>query len=94
MWQPDEPMYLYLYRLMSKSPFVYQCMCILENSDDPDKMLHNAAFYQGRHCLLDKNELQRKKYNFYMEIIACDPLIYIMDHPKFIVSNQKEESIS
>ena len=41
-----------------------------------------------------KNSLQRKKYNFYLEIIACDPMIYTMDHPKFIVLYQKEESIS
>ena len=24
----------------------------LENSLDPDEMLHNAAFHQGLHCLL------------------------------------------
>ena len=22
------------------------------NSEDPDEMLHNAAFHQGQHCLL------------------------------------------
>ena len=26
--------------------------------------------------------------------ITCDPSIYTMGHPKFIISNQKEESIS
>ena len=26
-------------------------------------------------------------------IIACDPSIYTMDHPKFIASNHKEESV-
>ena len=31
---------------------------------------------------------------FILEIITCDPCIYTMDHSKFIVSNQKEESIS
>ena len=30
---------------------------------------------------------------FYLEIITCDQSIYTLDHPKFIVSNQKEESI-
>ena len=39
----------------------------------------------------DKNVLQRKKYNFYMEIITCDPSIYTMDHAKFIVPNKKKE---
>ena len=32
--------------------------------------------------------------HFYLEIITCDPLMYTMDLPKFIVSIQKEESIS
>ena len=27
-------------------------MGTLANSEDPDEMLHNAAFYQGLHCLL------------------------------------------
>ena len=31
---------------------------------------------------------------FYLDIITGTPLIYTMDHPKLIVSNQKEESIS
>ena len=35
-----------------------------------------------------------KKYNFYSEIMTCDPSIYTMDLPKSIVSNQKEELIS
>ena len=42
---------------------------------------------------LAKNGLQRMKYNIYLEIIAGEWSIYRMDHPKFIVSNQKEESI-
>ena len=31
---------------------------------------------------------------FYFKIITCDPLMYTMDLPKFIVSIQKEEFIS
>ena len=31
---------------------------------------------------------------FCLEIKTCDPLNYIMDHSKFIVSIQKEEFIS
>ena len=27
-------------------------MSTLANSEDPDKMPHNAAFHQGLHCLL------------------------------------------
>ena len=40
----------------------------------------------------DKNDLHRKKYHFYLEIVTCDLSISTMDHPKFIVSNQKKES--
>ena len=32
-------------------------MGTLANSEDPDKIMHNAAFHQGLHCLL------RLKYN-------------------------------
>ena len=31
---------------------------------------------------------------FYFEIITCDPLMYTMDLPKFIVTIQKKEFIS
>ena len=69
-------------------------MRTLANSTDSDEMPQNVAFHQGLHYLLQaKNNLMRKKYNFYLEIKAHNPLIYTMDHPKFIVSNQKEESI-
>ena len=33
-----------------------------------------------------------KEIQFYLEVLACQPSKYIMDHAKFIVSNQKEES--
>ena len=40
-------------------------MHTLANSEDPEKMLHNAAFHQGLHYLQSsKNNLQKKKYNF------------------------------
>ena len=39
-------------------------MGTLANSEDPDKMQHNAAFYEDLHCLLRLNNLQRKKFNF------------------------------
>ena len=69
-------------------------MSTLANSEDSDEMPHKVAFHQGLHCLLKQNYLYRKKYNIIMKIVACDLSIYTMDHPKFIVSNQKEESIS
>ena len=40
------------------------------------------------------NFTKLKEMQFYLEIITCDPLVYAMDQPKFIVLNQMEESIS
>ena len=35
----------------------------------------------------ETNDLQREnELQFYLEIITCDPWIYTMDHPKFIVT--------
>ena len=42
----------------------------------------------------DKNNLQRKKIQFYLDNITCHPSIYTMDNLKFIVPNMKEKSIS
>ena len=36
----------------------------------------------------------RENNTMLLENITCDPLIYTMEHAKFIVLNQKEESIS
>ena len=69
-------------------------MRTLANSKDPDEILHNAAFHQGLHCLLRQKRSSEKEILFLREIITCDPSIYTMNHPKFIVSNQKEEFIS
>ena len=44
--------------------------------------------------LLRQKPSSEKEIQFYLEIMTCDPLIFTMDHPKFIVSSQKEESIS
>ena len=68
-------------------------MHIFANSEDPDEMLLHAAFHQGPHCLLRKEQSLDKEIQFYLEIITCDPSIYTMDHPKSIVSNQKEEPV-
>ena len=52
------------------------------------------AFRQGLHCLLGQKQSLEKEIQYCLDIIACDPSIYTMDHLKFIVSNQKEESIA
>ena len=68
-------------------------MDILTNSEDPDEMPHNAAFHQGLYCFLRQKQ-SPEKIQFSLEIIMWHPSIYIMDHPKCIVLNQKEEFIS
>ena len=64
-------------------------MRTLANSEDPDEVLNGVYTIWS-----DKTDLQRKKYSYYLEIITCNPWIYTMGHPKLILSNQKEESIS
>ena len=58
-------------------------MGTLTNSEYPDEMLRYVAFHQGLHLLLRQKQSSRKKYNFYLEFITCDPSIDTMDHPKF-----------
>ena len=41
----------------------------------------------------NKIDLQRKKHNMFLEIITCDPSVYTMDHPDFIVCWLMENSI-
>ena len=62
------------------------------NSEDPDETLYYVAFHQGLHCLRQRR-FSEKEIQFYLEIITCDLLIYTMDQPKFIVTNQMEQSI-
>ena len=65
-------------------------MCTLANSEDPDEMLHNAAFHQGLYYLLRQKTYSEKEKQFLFGNYNLDPLICTMDHPKVIVSNQKE----
>ena len=64
-------------------------MRTLANSVDPDEMKHNVAFHQCLHCLLTE-----KRKTILYENINYDHSIYTMDHTKYIVPNQKEETIS
>ena len=57
-------------------------MGTMTNSEDPDEMLHKAAFHQGLPCLL------RQKKFILFGIMTCNPSIYTMDHP-----NDLENSI-
>ena len=47
-------------------------MGTITNNEDPDKMPHDATFHQGLHFLLGQANLQRKKYNFFLEIRTCE----------------------
>ena len=54
-------------------------MGIMTNSEDPDEMPHDAAFHQGLYTVyLNQKDLQRRKFNFLLEIlrITCDPVLY------------------
>ena len=67
-------------------------MANFANSEDPDEMLHNAAFHQGLHCLPKQNQSSDLKY--FLTIMTCDPSIHTMDHPNFIVCSFMENSTS
>ena len=44
------------------------------NNEDPDEMLHYAAFHQGLHCLLRKIQFIGTEVQNYLEISAYGPL--------------------
>ena len=56
-------------------------------------MPHKCGISSGSVLLLRQNDLQRKKSQYYLEIISCDPSIYAMDHLDLTVSNFMEDSI-
>ena len=67
-------------------------MGTLANSEDPEKMWHNATFHQSLNCLHAKTKLiseRNANVQYFFEIITCDP----MDYPDLIVSNIMENSI-
>ena len=53
----------------------------MAHSEDPDEMQHNAAFHQGLHFLLKSKQFSGTVIHQKLEILTCDPLIYIMDNP-------------
>ena len=45
-------------------------MGTLVNIEDPDEMLHNAAFHQGLHCWLRQNpSLEKEMHYFFLNYI-------------------------
>ena len=56
--------------------------------------MNNAAFLQRLYCFLRQKRSLEIEIQVYLEVMTCDSSIYTMEHPKFIVSNQREEVIS
>ena len=69
-------------------------MRTLTKSENSNEMSENVAFHQDLHRLLRHKISSENEIYFCLVIITCDPLMYTMDLPKFILSNQKEESVS
>ena len=46
-------------------------MCTLANIEDPDEMLHYAAFHQDLHCLLRLKQSSEKEIQFHLETSRC-----------------------
>ena len=65
-----------------------------DNSEDPNEIPHHVAFHQGLHCLLRQREIEIQFNHSHLDVINWGPQIYTVDHPKTIVSNGKEKSIS
>ena len=52
----------------------------MANSEDTDKMPHNAVFHQSLHCLLIQDGTSDIQY--LLEIMTCDHSLYTMDGPE------------
>ena len=65
------------------------------NSEDPDEMLHNAAFHQGLHsvCLLRLKRSSDKKKLIFLNYNRTSIDVY-KGLSQIYCTNQKEESIS
>ena len=68
-------------------------MGTLANIVDPAEMWLNAAFHQGLCCLPCQNRSSEKEIQYFLEILTCDPSIYIMHHPDLTVSNFMGNSV-
>ena len=73
---------------------MHNVFVITADRGDPDLMPHNVTFHQGLHLPKTKMIFREKKMQFYLEIVACDPLNFTMAHSKFIASIQKDEFIN
>ena len=87
------PLFLFIF-----SSRLRQVLLHLKNNEDPYQMPHKAAFPGGiswGSTLFGKTKrIFTEKMMFSLEILTCDTSIYTMNHPKYVASNQKEDSIS
>ena len=63
-------------------------LAIIEDSDEYE------AFHKCLHVLLRCKQFSEKEMQIKLEIVTCYPTVFTINHPKFIVSSQKGESIS
>ena len=56
-------------------------------------MPHSGTFHQGLLCLRRQNQSSENLIQDFLDIITCDPSIYIKDHPDFIVCSFMEDLI-
>ena len=61
---------------------------------NPERDFKSRLKVVKNRILLRQKPSSEKEIQFYLEIMTCDPLIFTMDHPKFIVSSQKEETLA
>ena len=60
-------------------------MGVLVNSEGPDEMQHNAAFYQGLHSFLRLKQPSGTKIHHNLEHATCDPLKYTIGSPIWVL---------
>ena len=65
----------------------------MATSKDPNEMPHSGAFHKSLHCLQRQNPSSDREILFILEILTCNPSVYIMNHPDITVSNSMENSI-
>ena len=56
-------------------------MSALANSKDSDEMSHNATFHQCLQYLLRQNLSSEEEIQFYLEIVNCETVTWIMQWP-------------
>ena len=66
----------------------------MATSEDPGEMSQDAAFHQVLQCLQGQKQSSEKDIQYSLKLITCDPSSYTMDHPKVIVFNRKDKSIT